>query len=63
MCAFPGQQCCSEDFISYVSNTVRNTLTLYLRKEYNTTINNFLDEAEDLFDCKYTQLHLFRGFL
>lgn len=52
MCAVNEEQCCSNDFIGFISNTVKNELDKYLGEEYSATIRAFLDAVSNAFECK-----------
>lgn len=53
-CASDADQCCTPPYITSVENQVRVNMQRSLRNEFDNVIDGYLDDFEDLIDCKAT---------
>ena len=55
-CISDEQQCCTANYIERVEEKVTTALQEFLAEEFDDVIEDYLDDIENLIDCKYTCL-------
>ena len=57
-CANAAQQCCVTDYIERVQENVRDKLQAFLAGEFEEVVEIYLDDIENLLDCKLLPIWL-----
>lgn len=55
-CVSDEQQCCTADYIERVEGKVIEILQEFLAEEFDDVIEDYRDDIENVFDCKYMPL-------
>ena len=53
-CKSDADQCCTPSYLNSVKDEVTKKMQIFLRDEFDDVIDGYLDDFDDLIDCKAT---------